>query len=593
MKSEKSRRLLLVKRKGDYMPRMIGNQMGDFLESDRLSIDTRFKDVLFALNQSAIVAITDRTGAITFVNNKFTEISGYETEELIGQKHSIINSKYHSKDFFKNMWKTIGEGSVWRGEIRNQKKGGTYYWVDTTIVPFLNDKGIPYQYISIRYDITDRKKAEEVIRHLAYNDQLTGLPNRIYFREKLSESLVVAKKNNGKIGLVKLNVDRFHYINDSLSYEIGDYVLSVVARRLKKVLPPKNIAARLSGDEFAVILAQQEDVENAEAVVMTIQEAIQKPIEINGQQYIVTTSAGIAYYPVHASETSELSTKAEKALLEAKEQGGSGYQIYEPGTVQKSLERIFLENELRKSIRYGYFHLDYQPKFDIATKKITGVEALVRWDHPDLGRISPNKFIEIAEETRMINDLGEWVLKEACKQAKEWEEKGYYYSMAVNVSAIQLENPAFFNQLKKIIDEIGNRPDLLELELTESSFGNRAEMQEMITRIRALGIKIAIDDFGTGYSSFSYIQELPVDTLKIDRAFIQAIGNEKERNVIIEAILSVAKAVGLNVVAEGIEEKEQLRILREMGCQQGQGYYFSRPTDAAACEGFMAANGPR
>lgn len=573
------------------MSELFGNQTEDFQEIERLSMDERLKDVLFALNQSAIVAITDRTGTITFVNEKFTEISQYKLEELIGKKHNVINSKYHSKEFFKNMWQTIGSGNVWRGEIRNQKKEGTYYWVDTTIVPFLNDKGIPYQYISIRYDITDRKKAEEVIRHLAYNDQLTDLPNRLYFRKKLSESLSVAKKNNSKIGLVKLNVDRFHYINDSLSYEMGDYVLSVVARRLKDVLPEKNIPARISGNEFAVILDGQKDVENAETVIMTIQEAIQKPLEINGQQYIVTISAGVAYYPVHASETSELSTKAEKALLEAKEQGGNGYRIYEPGTVQKSLERIFLENELRKSIRYGYFHLDYQPKFDIATKKITGVEALVRWDHPDLGRIPPNKFIEIAEETRIINDLGEWVLKEACQQAKEWERKGYYYSMAVNVSAIQLENPTFFNQLKKILDETGNRPDLLELELTESSFGNRAEMQEMITQIRALGIKIAIDDFGTGYSSFSYIQELPVDTLKIDRAFIQAIGNEKESSAIIEAILSVAKAVGLNVVAEGIEEKEQLRILEKAGCQQGQGYYFSRPTDAATCEGFMVVNG--
>lgn len=560
-----------------------------FLESEQSTIDKKLKDILFALNQSAIIAITDRTGKITFANEQFVETSQYTLEELIGETHRIINSNYHSKAFFKDLWRTIGRGNVWRGEIRNRKKDGSIYWVDTTIVPFLNEKGVPYQYVSFRYDVTNRKKAEEKIHHLAYNDQLTELPNRLHFRRVLAEKVSIGNEENIKFCLAKLNIDRFRYINDALGYEMGDYALSVVAGRLKDALPEDSVVARLSGDEFAFIF---EDTGNAEKLTRKVQKTIQQPIEIAGQPYTLSVSIGVAYYPEHAEEATELSMKAEKALLEMRERGGSGCHVYEPGTIKKSIERMLLENELRKSIDLGYFHLDYQPKFDLLTQKITGVEALVRWDHPDLGRIPPNQFIDIAEETRMIVVLGEWILRKACHQARSWEKKGFYYSMAVNVSVVQLEDDTFLGKLKQILAEEGNRPDLLELELTESLFADQGEAQEVIAAIRELGVKVAIDDFGTGYSSFSYIRKLPADTLKIDRAFIKDLDDRAESRAIVEAILSVGKTVGLDVVAEGIEEGEQLKILSDLGCQQGQGYYFSRPTSPSECEKFMVVNRP-
>ncbi|MDS9472045.1 GGDEF domain-containing phosphodiesterase [Sporosarcina pasteurii] len=561
-----------------------------FVHNEELTADKKLQDILYALDQSAIVAITDPNGKITYVNKKFTEMSQYTSNELLGKSHRMINSGHHSKGFFKEMWKTIGSGRVWKGEVKNRRKDGTYYWVDTTIVPFLNDKRIPYQYVSMRYEITVRKEAEEMIRHLAYNDQLTDLPNLLFFRRQLLEAVSKANKFKMKVVVVNLNIDRLRYVNDSYGYECGDYVLSIVAERLKSTLPKDCVVARIGGDEFAFVLEGMNCANKIEAIVRAVQESIEKPIIVMGSSHTVTSSAGIAIYPEHATEASELFSKASRALLEMKERGGDGYKIYEHGTIKKSIERMVLENELSKSIELGCFHLDYQPIFNLATSNLTGVEALVRWDHPDLGRIPPDQFIEIAEETRLIICLGKWVLRQACRQARKWEEKGYYYTMAVNVSAVQLADPEFLMIVKNVLEDEGNNPSLLELELTESVLGNQAEILGVVEEIRKLGVKIALDDFGTGYSSFSYINELPIDTLKIDRSFIHNLDAKVQNGAIVEAILSIANTIELNVVAEGIERQEQLTILKKLGCQEGQGYFYSKPIEAEECEKYMKIN---
>lgn len=552
------------------------------------SAEKMLRDIAYALDQSAIVAITDRTGKIVYVNELFTKIAQYSIEELIGVDHRIINSGFHPSKFFKEMWATIGQGNTWHGEICNKAKDGSYYWVDTTIVPFLNDKGKPYQYISIRHDITEIKESERMIRDLAYNDQLTSLPNRNSFQKMFQQEIEVAKKQGTNRACVYMNVDRLRYVNDSLGHEAGDYILSVIAKRLKMTLRDSTIIGRLSGDEFALLLLDIHNTQHAELLAKEVKRYLEEPIEVKDQMHTPSLSFGIALYPEHAKKPTELAMKAEKALSIAREHGGGGCEMYQPGTASKTLERILLENELRKSVQRGHLHLDYQPKVNLKTGEMIGVEALVRWNHPDLGRIPPDKFIPLAEETKIIIPLGEWVLREACSQAKKWQDSGYKpFRVAVNMSAVQLEEPTILNTIKTILNETSVTTDWIEIELTESAFADREDMQGRIREIRELGIMVSIDDFGTGYSTFSYIKELPADTIKIDMSFVRDIHLNEDSQAIVKAIVTLADTAGLNVIAEGVECVEQAAILMELGCREGQGYYYSKPTSPDTCEQFM------
>ena len=307
-----------------------------------------------------------------------------------------------------------------------------------------------------------------------------------------------------------------------------------------------------------------------------------------GQPYVPSFSIGISLYPEHATKASELAMKAEKAMSIKKEHGGGGYEFYRHGTASKSLERILLENELRKSVKLGRFHIDYQPKIHLQTNELTGVEALVRWNHPDLGRIPPDKFIPVAEETKIIIPLGEWILREGCRQAKDWIQKGFApFRVAINMSPVQVEDPGAVPMIRNILEETGTPAELIEIELTETTFADREGLQEKIQTIREMGITVAIDDFGTGYSTFSYIKELPADTLKIDMSFIRDIHENEESRAIVKAIIALADTVGLRVVAEGVEYEEQAEILRSFGCTEAQGYLFSKPIPPEVCEQFM------
>jgi len=527
-------------------------------------------------SSGSAVVITNQQGLIEYANSRFTDITGYLPAEVIGKTPAILRSESTPDSTYKELWSNLAAGQKWRGSLYNRRKNGTHYWALQSISPVHDARGQLVNIVSVSEDITAMKEHERQMEQLAYFDPLTQLGNRRNFREKLDE--VICMPGERYQGLLLLDLDGFKQINDSMGHEAGDHLLMTIANRLNYAVESPSSAYRLGGDEFTVILRNLPSLDALRQQVIELIELISQPVRLGTRDIKVTVSIGITLINLDSSDTSSLLRNADLAMYAAKGKGRNTYQFYEPEMNLAARRNMTLELDLRIALEQSQFHLMYQPQVSLETGEVTGVEALIRWRHPDNGMISPIEFIPKAEETGLIVPIGRWVLEEACKAACCIQQAGIGpVRMAVNLSARQFDT-RLVDTVSEVLEATGLAPEYLELEITEGVLMENHQLaMGTLQQLRDLGITLAIDDFGTGYSSLSYLKKMPVDILKIDRSFVQDIPGDKDDVAITTTILSMANRLGLDVIAEGIETREQLSFLQQHTCMTGQGFLFSPP----------------
>jgi len=663
-----------------------------------------FTNLRYALDVSAIVAVTDTKGKIIYANDKFCEISKYSKKELLGKDHRILNSGYHDKQFFKEMWMTINQGEVWEGEVKNRAKDGKYYWVKTTIVPLKDQFGKPIMHIAIRTDISAGKfaqeqlltalqndfhhvvnsmnnfifkvikkgkgqfiymlsdgklahqlglaneklvgkrpedvflpelaavikknyeeafqgepvsynysflerqlitflspiyrdgqvievigstndiselhNAQEEIEFMAFHDLLTSLPNRRKFSDDLSHIIEKSSQTKKEIAVFFLDLDRFKQINDSLGHAVGDELIKEISILLRKLVGSEAEIYRFAGDEFVLIFPNSNEKmvkTYAKKILALFDQSIVLPSNL---QIYTTCSIGVSLYPEHGEDYETLLKNADAAMYVAKTNGRNNYRMYRHEMNDSKEEVLLIEQHLREAFENNELELYFQPKLDLHTKEINGMEALLRWNSPLFGQVPPDKFIPIAEETGLIIKIDRWVLEQACKQNKEWNDHLFPkpLKIAVNISPLHFRLANFHTVVERVLHKTGLQPNLLEIEITENSFMDQTEeCIECLNQLQELGVTVSIDDFGKGFSSLNYLRKFPINALKIDRSFVHEVSKNSDDAAIIKAITYLAHELNLKVIAEGIETKEVIHLLEEIGCDEIQGYYISKP----------------
>jgi diguanylate cyclase (GGDEF)-like protein/PAS domain S-box-containing protein len=534
------------------------------------------------VNANEAIMISDANNNILAVNPAFTAISGYTAEEVKGKNPRILASGLMDADFYQRMWASLATTGKWQGEIVDRRKDGEIYAEWLSVSALRNDSGQLTHYVALMTDISERKAAEERMSFLAQHDILTGLPNRMLFLDRLQQAITYAERQRTDVAVLFLDLDRFKNVNDTLGHHLGDSLLQEVARRIRLCVRNSDTVSRQGGDEFVIMLPNLDDLGDIVQVVDKLIESIANPYHLNGHVMHLTTSVGVSVYPGDGSDSETLIRNADTAMYQAKDAGRNDYRFFTQEMNRAIAKRVGLENKLRNALEKGEVLLHYQPKVNLRSGEIVAVEALVRWQHPEDGLISPAEFIPIAEDTGMIVPLGEWVLNEACRQNQEWRKTGLReIVMAVNLSPAQFHEHELINVVLAALARSGMPASLLELEITESAMMRYPEQAIiMLNKISELGIRVSIDDFGTGYSSLSHLKKFPIDELKVDQSFVRDLTSDNDDAAIVSAVIGMAKSLGLSVIAEGVETIEQLRFLESLDCDQMQGYYFCRPLPA-------------
>jgi diguanylate cyclase (GGDEF)-like protein/PAS domain S-box-containing protein len=546
-------------------------------------------------NSGEAIVITDAQQKIIAVNPAFYAITQYAEEEVIGRNPSILSSGRQDDKFYQAMWRAINDTGMWQGEIWNRRKNGEAYLEYLTISAVPGEDSKPSRYVSVFHDITESRRKDEHIRHLAFHDPLTGLPNRALFLDRLRHAIGRARRNGGSLAVTFIDLDGFKSVNDSLGHNVGDELLKEVATRIRaRLRRDVDTVARLGGDEFVILMEELRETGHCASLADEIIADIGKPVEVCGHVMRVGASMGMAFFPEDGDDALELMQRADTAMYAAKAAGKGSYRFFQSAMLEEVNRRLDMETALRAAVDAGELVLHYQPKVCLTDGRLLGVEALVRWNHPQRGQLLPDEFISMAEETGIIDRLGHWVLGEACRQAAVWRDGGTIIPIAVNVSARQLGSDGLVDTVAGLLAQHRLPGMALQIELTETALmANPHRATAVLGRLRDMGLAIAIDDFGTGYSSLSRLRQLPIDLIKIDRGFVANSDHDEKDARMVRIVVAMGQALGLDVVAEGVESETQASLLKDSGCIACQGFLFAEPKPADLLDGWLAQVGNR
>lgn len=537
------------------------------------------------------VIITDNEGFVEYVNPYFLTISGYRMDEVIGRNPRFLKSDETSQATYETIWRTLTAGRVWTGELASRKKNGDLFWEQCFFSPIKTADGTITHFLAVKEDITQRKEQEQRLLHLAHYDALTGLPNRLLALDRLSQALVMANCHPRRsVALLNVGLDRFKNVNDTLGHEFVDKLLIESARRLKLSVRQEDTVARLGDDEFLLILPDLKRPEQSEAIAEKVLHCFAQPFHVDNTELFVSAGIGITVSPEDGEDASVLLRNASAAMYQAKLQGPNASHYFTREMNEHAMERMKIENHLRHALERNELFLHYQSLVDADNGKLIGAEALLRWDDPQLGLITPDRFIPIAEETGLIIDIGEWVLNTACRQIKTWRSQRHpNLQISVNVSSRQLHTGQFVTTVSEALKRNDLTADALELELTENILmDDNPETVSLLNELDKIGVSLSIDDFGTGYSSLGYLRRFSFKTLKIDRTFINEIGTNPQDASLTKAIIAMAQALNLKVIAEGVENENQIQLLRSENCDLLQGFYYHKPCSAGEFTDYLA-----
>lgn len=540
------------------------------------------------------VMITDADQQILYINEAYTRLTGLSLADVKGKTPKINQSGRHKKEFYRNLWLHLLDSGYWEGEIWDKRPDSSYFMKHLAIEAIKNEQGITTHYFSIFSDLSEQKRTEEELERLTHYDPLTDLPNRILFRNRLGHEFLISNRHNSRTGLLLMNLDRFKIINDAFGFAAGDQLLVQVAERLRhrvrgtdllarqeqRTERDSDLVSRIGGDDFSFILSELRAPEDAAVVARRLLSAFIEPFEVCGEEIYLSASIGIAVYPDNAKNEDALLQCSETALDLVKIEGKGGYRFFAEDLNISSAHRVRLEARLHRAVEKQEFELYYQPKLDLKTKELVGMEALLRWPQNDGSMISPAEFISVAEDTGLINPIGQWIIQQAIEDTlKINAQRQKPMQIAINLSVRQFRNPALISTIAHFIRSSDINPALIEFEITESMLMDKVdEARQAMANLRQLGVQLAIDDFGTGYSSLAYLRQFPVNTLKIDQSFIADLDdNDESSKSIVNAVIGLGVGLKLKVVAEGIETEEQMNLLSKAGCHIGQGFHIARP----------------